>query len=179
MRETFHHWIHTLQIPVHGDSLGEILPHQSAAHISSATPCHDPAYISRAKDILSDLEPDLKELIRQRRNDLSAAIATHLSADKDKALQEEEQRYQSRQGEVSTLIAENTLGKLEREIDRLKQMRDQGMLFEQEAFLDDIDRKIELKQEELQRRKLHYEEVRQQLAVERERVIKRMLPRSG
>lgn len=177
LRETFHHWIHTLQIPVHGDSLGEILPHQSAAHISSATPCHDPAYISRAKDILSDLEPDLKELIRQRRNDLSAAITTHLSADKDKALQEEEQRYQSRQGEVSTLIAENTLGKLEREIDRLKQMRDQGMLFEQEAFLDDIDRKIELKQEELQRRKLHYEEVRQQLAVERERVIKRMLPR--
>src|SRR5690606_2770145 len=88
----------------------------------------------------------------------------------------EDQRYQSRQGEVSTLIAENTLAKLEREIAALKAQRSQGFLFASQADLDAIDRSIEMRQEELGRRRAHYEEIREQLARERERIVKLLLP---
>ena len=100
-----------------------------------------------------------------------------LAVDGDKAKQEEDERYRSRQGEVSTLIAENTLGKLEREIGQLKQQRNQGLLFENQSFMDELDRSIVMKEEELHRRLRHYEEIRKQLASERERITKFLLPR--
>ena len=85
--------------------------------------------------------------------------------------------YRSRQGEVSSLIVENTLAKLEREIGKLKAERSQGLLFEEAERLDAIDRSIQEKQEEVSRRKRHYEEVRAQLECERERILKYLLPK--
>ena len=93
------------------------------------------------------------------------------------ARKQEEERYRSRQGEVSSLIAENTLAKLEREIEKLKAERQQGLLFDEEARLDAIDRSIEEKQEEIARRTRHYEEVRAQLERERERILRYLLPK--
>jgi chromosome segregation ATPase len=43
--------------------------------------------------------------------------------------------------------------------------------------LDELDRSIEEKQAEVERRRRHYEEVRDQLARERERITKILLPR--
>ncbi|MGC9327593.1 MAG: hypothetical protein ACP5I1_08160, partial [Candidatus Hinthialibacter sp.] len=97
--------------------------------------------------------------------------------DGEQARKEEDRRYQSRQGEVSTLIADNTLAKLEKEIDQMKRMQWQGMLFDAQSHIDDLDRSIKEKEEELERRKRHYEEIRDQLARERERVTKILLPR--
>ena len=93
------------------------------------------------------------------------------------ARKQEEERYRSRQGEVSSLIAENTLAKLEREIEKLKGERQQGLLFDEEARLDAIDRSIEEKREEIARRTRHYEEVREQLDRERDRILKYLLPK--
>ena len=90
---------------------------------------------------------------------------------------QEEERYRSRQGEVSSLIAENTLAKLEREIAKLNVQRQQGLLFDEEQRLEAIDRSIQEKQEEMARRTRHFEEVRIQLEHERERILKRLLPR--
>ena len=78
---------------------------------------------------------------------------------------------------MSALIAENTLAKLEREIEKLKVERQQGLLFDEDAQLDAIDRSIEEKQAEIERRTRHYEEVRDQLERERERILKHLLPR--
>ena len=140
-------------------------------------PCRDPSLQKQAGILLGDIEPDLQDFVKERRRKLTERLLQQLEADKAEALKEEERRYQSRQGEVSALIIENTLAKLERQIDRFKQMRQQGMLFDQRAYLEDLDRRIEMKEEELQRRKQHYEEVREQLARERERIIKHLLPR--
>ena len=93
------------------------------------------------------------------------------------ALKQEDERYRSRQGEVSSLIAENTLAKLEREIEKLKFERQQGLLFDEEARLDAIDRSIEERREEIARRTRHYEEVREQLDRERDRILKYLLPK--
>lgn len=69
------------------------------------------------------------------------------------------------------------MAKLEREIAKLKTERQQGLLFDEGAQLDAIDRSIEEKQEEIARRTRHYEEVRAQLERERERILKHLIPR--
>ena len=78
---------------------------------------------------------------------------------------------------MSALIADNTLKKLERDIAELKRQKSQGLLFDGQSALDEMDRSIEMKEEERKRREFHYEEVREQLAKERDRIINRMLPR--
>ncbi len=177
LRETFHHWVRTIVIPVVKGELRKPLDPLPAIALRDAQPCHAPETRSHAASLLSDLEPELQKFVKKQRRELTASLQKQLEEDRSKALEEEERRFQSRQGEVSALIAENTLAKLERQIDRFKQMRQQGMLFEQQAYLDEIDRRIEMKQEELERRKQHYEEVREQLARERERIVRRLLPK--
>jgi hypothetical protein len=108
---------------------------------------------------------------------LAAELRRQLEAEGIQARKQEEERYRSRQGEVSSLIVENTLAKLEREIGKLKAERSQGLLFEEAERLDAIDRSIQEKQEEVSRRKRHYEEVRAQLERERERILKYLLPK--
>lgn len=176
LRETFHHWVRTIVLPVAGGELGKPHGHTPALALRGAVPCRDPEARGRAAALLGDLEPDLQAFVRAQRHDLTERLLRQLEEDREKALLEEERRYQSRQGEVSTLIAENTLAKLERQLARFKEMKE-DQLFEDRAFFEDLDRKIEMKQEELLRRKQHYEEVREQLTRERERIVKRLLPR--
>ena len=78
---------------------------------------------------------------------------------------------------MSALIAETTLAKLEREVAELKVKRQQGLLFEESDQLDRVDRSIEEKELEIVRRRRHYEEVRDQLERERERILKHLLPK--
>lgn len=84
------------------------------------------------------------------------------------ALEDEEKRFQSRHGDLSQLIVDNTLAKMEREIEKTRQFFPQ-MVEELKDYLED-------KEAEVQRRKEHYEEMRQQLENERERVLKRVIP---
>ncbi len=177
LRETFHHWIRTIQVPVAAGALGKPLPHVAALLLRGAAACHDPAMQDKARELLDDLTPELQSLVHAHRKRLTDDLREQLQTDGKTARKEEEERYQSRQGEVSTLIAENTLAKIEREIASLKAQRSQGMLFSSQSDLDDLDRSIDMRQEELGRRRAHYEEVREQLTRERERIIKMLLPR--
>lgn len=177
VRETFHHWIRTIQLPVRKGQLGEPLAHAPAISFRGAETCSDPEILERAKYLLDDVEPDLQGLVKTLRSELTAKLGAQLELDGKAAREVETARYKSRQGEVSTLIAENTLAKLEREIGKLRVERAQGRLFESQHALDDLERSIEAKQQELERRKQHYEEVREQLARERERILNRVIPR--
>ena len=177
LRETFHHWVRTHRIPVRKGQLDQPLPHASAKKLRDGKPCSGDAPTKAARELLDELEPDLQEFVKALRTDLTSQLRQQVAADGKAALEEEDRRYQSRQGEVSTLIAENTLAKIERELALLKQQRRQGRLFESQSLLDELDRSIETKQEELERRRRHYEEVRLQLTQERERITKFLLPR--
>jgi superfamily II DNA or RNA helicase len=177
LRETFHHWIRTVRFPVKGDDIAEPLPHVPAALLDAMKPVTSSSAKERAAELLLDLEVDLKNAVRDMRERLTGELRAQLDLDGKTARSEEDRRYQSRQGEVSTLIAENTLQKLEREIASLKAQKDQGMLFDAEAHLEDLDKSIKLKEEEVEHRRKHYEEVREQLSRERERVVNRLLPK--
>ena len=177
LRETFHHWVRTLVFPVRKGALGQLIGHRPAADLRQTTAARDASHCARAKDLLDEVMPDLKKFLGDHAKGLTAALHTQLESTGLQARKQEEERYRSRQGEVSSLIAENTLVKLEREIEKLKVERNQGLLFDEAAQLDAIDRSIEGKREEISRRTRHYEEVRDQLDRERERILKYLLPK--
>ncbi len=147
LRETFHHWIRALRFPVKGGRLGEMMPHVRGVELRGATACLDKGDVEKARDILDEVEPDLRDLVKSLREQLTQDIRAQLEIDGQKANEEEEERYRSRQGEVSALIAENTLAKLEKEIGQLRIQRKQGRLFESQSMMDELDRSIERKTE--------------------------------
>jgi hypothetical protein len=177
LRETFHHWIQTICLPVYGNDLGLPFSAPSPVDLRQAMACQNSDDIEQAKEILDEFNPELVDFIKNRKKVLTGRLAEKLSRDGKHAHKEAEMRYQSRQGEVSALIAENTLAKLEREIKTLKADRKEGVLFDTEGYMDRLDRSIQIKEEELARRKYHYEEVRRQLNEERERILKHLLPK--
>jgi len=177
LRESFHHWVRTLAFPVRGGSLSEPLPHRPALAMRGALATHGDEDHERARDLLEDVEPDLRRILGDHGEKLTADLRAQLKLDGEQARKQEDERYRSRQGEVSSLIAENTLAKLEREVEKLKTDRAQGQLFGEAERLEKIDRSIEEKQEEITRRTRHYEEVREQLEKERERILRHLLPK--
>ena len=177
LRESFHHWVRTLAFPIQDGSLGAALTHRPALDWREATETHDEAHHKRARDLLEEVEPELKRVLRAHAETLTTELRSQLELDGEQARHQEDERYRSRQGEVSSLIAENTLAKLEREIAKLEAERVQGLLFGEAEQLEKIARSIEERQEEIIRRTRHYEEVREQLEKERERILKYLLPK--
>ena len=177
LRESFHHWVRTVAFPIQNGELGKPLPHRPARELREARATHDARHYARARDLFQGVDPTLKAFLRQHALRLTADLRRQLELDGTQARRQEDERYRSRQGEVSSLIAENTLARLEREVAKLKIERQQGLLFEEADRLDRIDRSIEEKQAEIARRTRHYEEVRDQLERERERILKQVLPR--
>ena len=177
LRESYHHWVRTVSFPVIGGRLGNALAHRPARELRGAVAARDTADHQRAREILEEVEPDLREFLKKHTADLTRDLRRQLELDGEQARAHEDERYRSRQGEVSALIEGNTLKKLEREIDGLKAAQARGELFNEAARLEGIARSIEEREEEIARRRRHYEEVREQLEKERERILKRLLPR--
>jgi superfamily II DNA or RNA helicase len=177
LRETFHHWVRTLAFPVRNGQLGSLLPHQSALVWRGGERTSDDRHRELARQLVDDVEPELKAFLTNHADQLSQSLRRQLDVSGTEARRQEDERYRSRQGEVSALIAENTLAKLEREIAALKAQRAQGFLFEEADELDEIDRSIDARRAEIERRTRHYTEVREQLERERDRVLRHLLPK--
>ncbi len=119
----------------------------------------------------------MRAFITAHAQSLTESLKAQVEAEGQRARQQEEERYRSRQGEVSALIAETTVARLQREVSELRVARKQGLLFEQGDQFDRLDRSIEEKEAEIGRRRRHYHEVRDQLDKERERILKYLLPK--
>ena len=179
LRETFHHWVRTVAFPVRGGKLGAVLPHVPAAALAEQpVPRSEDlgGLTAQARSIFEDVEPGLRAFVTAHAAALTDALKAQVEVEGVRARQQEEERYRSRQGEVSALIAETTVAKLEAEVLDLKAARQKGWLFEEATRLDRLDRSIEEKEREIARRRTHYEEVRNQLEQERERILKHLLP---
>ena len=176
LRESFHHWVRTVVFPVVEGRLGDPLPHRAAIELRGAVGTDRDNDRERARDLFDEVEAGLKLFLREHAERTTEDLRRQLELDGENARKEEDERYRSRQGEVSALIAENTLAKLEREIEKLKVDRQQGYLFNEAERLDRIDQSIEEKTDEIARRVRHYEEVREQLEKERERILNHLLP---
>jgi len=167
LRESFHHWVRTVAFPVRNKKLLPPLEHKPPSALRSTHAANYNGHLVQAQSLFEEIEPDLKAYVKKHAEELTSKLKNQLEADGAQARKHEDERYRSRQGEVSTLIAENTLAKLEREINELKNERDQGLLFDEAERLEEIDRSIEERKQEIARRTRHYEEVRTQLERER------------
>ena len=176
LRETFHRWVRTVALPLRDGIPGAPLPHTPAQALRSARVPADPAARARAGDLLEDARASLQRWLHRYRDDLTERLRRQLRVDGDAARTREDERYRQRQGEVSALIEQSTVAKLTREIDDLTQKTRQRELFDGDDRLARLELSIEEKQVELARRRQHYEEIREQLQCERERILAHLLP---
>ena len=176
LRETFHRWIRTVAFLVKDGELGKELAHQPAHQLRGADAPQTAAERQRAGEILDDVDADLRSWLRRHGGSLSESLRHQLEVDGDEVRRREDERYRQRQGEVSTLIEQSTITRLTREIEELNQRAAQGELFDEAGRLAAIELSIEEKQEEINRRRQHYEEIRDQLQRERTRMLDYLLP---
>ena len=176
LRESFHHWVRTVAFPVRGGGIGRPLADMAAAALGRGRPATSAAHRDRARDVLADADRDLKRWVRAHQTGLTERLLRRLKTDEADARKREGRRYGQREGEVSALIEQSTVGRLEREIRELQVKRAQGQLFDEAGALDRLDRSIDEKTQEIERRRNHYEEIRSQLRRERSRILDRLLP---
>lgn len=177
LRESFHHWVRTVRLPVRDGKLGRPLPHLPATRLAMKTAQGITPDVARAREVWEEVAPDVRDLMKGLATDLDRRLQGMLATEKHEALRREEARFRSRQGELSVLIEEQTLKRLEEEIAELELDRQQGRLFDEEERLADMVASQRDKEEELRRRRAHYETLREQLARERVRVLEHFLPR--
>ena len=176
LRETFHHWVRTVAFPVRDGEIGEPLATASPDKFGDANPTTDPEHRENARELLEDAGWHFRRWLGGYQADITERLRRQLETDRVTARKREDKRYRRREGEVSNLIEQSTIGRLTREINNLKVKREQGQLFGESAGLDRLDLDIEEKEREIERRRIHYEEIRGQLRRERTRVLNKLLP---
>ena len=176
LRETFHRWVRTVALPVRDGEIGIPLPHVPARSRRGACEAGYPDQRERAGEIIEEVSAGLRAWLREYRDELTRRLASQLRVDGEAARGREDERYRQRQGEVSALIERSTLARLTREIEQLRDRARQRQLFDEGDRLEEMERSIEEKQEELARRQRHYEEIRGQLQRERTRILEHLLP---
>ncbi len=178
LRESFHHWIRTLRLPIRDGRLGEPLTHRPPSELlEDTTPARDDETLrNRVADLWIDIEGDVANRLEARRGELTKILAKQLQEDRDAERSREVDRFTSRHGEISALIEQTTMTRLEKEIEDLKEDRKQLNFEFASGELDSLDRSIEHKEAELRRRRSHYEEIRDELQKERTRILDHVIP---
>ena len=118
----------------------------------------------------------MKRWLRAHRTELTERLQNELESAGAQAVKDEDERYRQRQGELSALIQNQTIARLESELAALAAQRSRGLLFDQDERHAEIERSEEEKRQELIRRRHHLDEVRKRLAEERTRILERLLP---
>ena len=176
LREPYHHWVRTVAFPVRAGEVSEPIDAVSLGSLGGARSTTDAEHGETARELLGDSHRFLRSWLGKYRADLTARLRRQLRADRVAAKEREAERYRRREGEVSTLIEQSTVRRLIGEIQDLKVKRDQGQLFKESAGLDRLDRDIEEKKREVDRRRRHFEEIRVQLRQDRSRVLNNLIP---
>ena len=175
LRETFHHWVRTIAFPIINNAVGEPLPDQPAVAWSvGCTPSADDD-ATLAADLILDHHKQIESWIQTYRGDLQNRLTDQLKTDQKSTRDEASKSFHSRAGELSELIQNNTVQRLEREIEAMRTEYNQRDLFQQHE--DELKRAIGRKTEEIQLRTRHLTEMRAALEKERERVIDRVIPK--
>jgi len=176
LRETFHHWVRTLRLPIHGGRLGPALPPLPPAQDRAGTEAPAPGEVARARELWEDVARDVRDLVADLRRRLTTELEVALDRERVVETEQVRSRYQSRQGELSELIQAQTLVQLEREIKDIQERRRQVPLWEADRYFDALARSEQERRLEVERRTRHVTELRAQLDDERERVLSRVLP---
>ena len=178
LREGFHHWVRTWQLPVADEALGAPLPHAAAMSLRlPAQEVIDETVVKRARDLWDEIEPEIKEFLESHTNAMTEHLTRALEQAGKQAHEQEQERFRSRQGEINALMAEQSAARLKRELEQIDEELRQQRLFDQAERTQELLRSREGLEEELRRRQTHLKELSEQLSRERKRVLESLLPR--
>jgi hypothetical protein len=158
LRETFHHWVRTLAMPVTNGNLGEQLVYAGPHHAE-----HPAAAASRrlqdARDLWDEVDEHVRVLIGNFRKTLTERIKHELKQAYDEASAREKEAFERRIYEVAALQRTQSIEKLRREIDERRNASRQLDLWEDADAK--ADRELRDLEDELKRRQgqfgdLHY-----------------------
>lgn len=172
LRETFHHWLRTLALPVLKDGLGD--PVVSFDSVAMSAPDNTEQSITEARGLWTDYQDDCRRFITGYRSELDGIFKTHLETCRQEIDNREKAAFQSRIGEVAALKARQSVEKLRKEITDWQEKAKQSDMFDN---VDELaDTKIRDLEDEIQRRSRHFDDLLERLKQEQERVIKRVIP---
>ncbi len=177
LREPFHHWVRTLQLPVADGKLGSPLAHVPAHDLRGTGEAPQPADITKARGLWEEVERDVRRFVTELAGQRTQLLGAVLKKELPGAVREASERYRSRQGELSTLIQTQTLARLEKDIAELDAEERQGVLFDQDGRLNELRQSKARMEEQLAYMRLHYDNLLGFLEKERERVVNHLLPR--
>lgn len=175
LREPFHHWVRTIRLPVRGDSLGEPLPYVTPVAEVSTDMAVDEALTRKAVDVWLEGSPDLPDLLERHAAGITGLVEQHLKKLGRTALDTEKERFKHRLGEVQRAMRETTIQRIERE--REKIMEDLRLMLPIPEYIREKEEELRNLDEELTRRRTHYQDLLDQLRRERSRVLDDVLPR--
>jgi hypothetical protein len=171
LRESCHHWIRTLRLPVVGGKLVDPLPHEPAARFAAPPTVGD---IDIARDLWEDVKDDVGDVVKGLQKVLTASLASRLQEAGVQVAAIERARFKRRRDELKKALDENRIEKLRKEAEKTREDQRQVRMF---GDIDaDLAKKLSDIEAELELRKSHYETVLNRLAAEEERTLKMVLP---
>ncbi|WP_062641345.1 DISARM system SNF2-like helicase DrmD [Caballeronia arationis] len=173
LRETFHHWVRTVILPVKGGALGEALAY-AGPHGAPHPAAEDTAGAQEARAIWDDVDDDVRTWINTYRTCLSETIAGELEAAGAEAAAHEKEAFERRIREVSNLQRDQSIEKLKREIEEQRAASLQYSLLEDANEL--AERRLRDLQDELKRRQGQFGDLLERLMQERDRILQHVVP---
>jgi hypothetical protein len=173
LRETLHHWVRTVAIPITNGKLGAALPY-SGPHAADKPGTEDPAAALAARDLWDDIDSEIKAWLTNYRSQMTETLTSELKTAGTLAIEREKAAFSQRITEVANLQRQQSIEKIKREIEeRRSQSR-------QLSLLEDADERAERElrdlQDELKRRQIQFGDLRQRLEQERERIVNHVMP---
>jgi superfamily II DNA or RNA helicase len=173
LRETFHHWVRTVALPVSNRSLGSALDY-SGPHAAMQPGVEDGASVELARTLWDEIDTDVRGWIGTYRTQLSATIGTELKIAGTEATAHEKEAFERRINEVAALHKNQSIEKLKREIDEHRSASLQYSLLEDAN--ERAARELRDLQDELKRRQEQFGDLLERLKQEKERILQRVLP---
>lgn len=184
LRETFHHWLRTIRLPIIGQALGQPLPPLPALHDRPLAPAVARVDIELAQLYWDEIEDAVRAFLQDYSRRLTADIQAQLAQQASPALQEERARFRRRIREVEQAMQTNTLQRIETDLEKLEaaqqQLGQRALFADEQARREAAGRALAQRrrdlEDELQRRRAHYQVLREYLVAEQQRVVGQLLP---
>jgi hypothetical protein len=173
LRETFHHWVRTVALPIKGGVLGDAVAY-AGPHGAAQPGVEHPGGTAKAREIWDDIDDEVRTWINNYRTQLTTTISAELKAAGAEATAFEKEAFERRIREVSALQRTASIEKIKREIEEQRTAALQYSLLEDANAL--AEQKLRGLQDELKRRQGQYGDLQERLVQERDRVVNHVLP---
>lgn len=173
LRETLHHWVRTVALPVTGGKLGTMLPY-AGPHAGSQAPTEDSGGAEAAREVWDEIDTDVKTWLTSYRVQLTITLAKELKTAGEVATEHERAAFERRIREVAALQREQSVEKIKREIEERRTAQLQYSLLEDVS--ERAERELRDLHDELKRRQGQFGDLLERLKDERDRILKHVMP---